>query len=198
MVTYSHNLPLDWKEEIAVGAGENLNWLLVFCDEMPRKADLRIRLAGLGSRAELSVLHLGRGSSQTAMNVEIIHEAPATFGRVTAKSALFDRARFNLRGMLKMTKEAKGGDSYLLARALLVSPQSKAELYPYLEIKTDEVRASHGASVGALDRNQLFYLRSRGLSENQAERIILGGFFRDITQSLPPAYREKFFQTSQF
>ena len=69
-----------------------------------------------------------------------------------------------------------------------------AEVHPYLEIETDEVRASHGSSVGMIDKKILFYLESRGVERARAEHMALSGFFRNSTNALPEEYRKKFFQ----
>lgn len=195
MVTYSPNLPTDWKEEIIVNDDENLHWLLIFADQMPKTANLRVRLAAPKSRAEITVAYLSRSRDNTVMDIELVHEAPETYGRVTAKAALFDQSRFEFRGRLKVDREARGSDTYLLAKGLMVSPEARAEIYPYLEIATDEIRASHGSTVGHLDRHHLFYLQSRGVAREEAEKIILAGFFRDIAKDMPVEYGKKFFQT---
>lgn len=196
MLVYSPKLGDEWKEEFVVsGEGEIRKWLLVFVDQMPRVVDVKIHLRGRQSRAELMMAYVGRGEDETSASITLLHEAPETFGRVTVKSALFDRSRFVFRGMLAITPEGKGSDSYLLAKGLMVSPHTRAEIYPYLEIKTDEVRASHGSSVGRLNEEELFYLSSRGVSRLDAERIILSGYFQDVASHFPPEYAEKFFQS---
>lgn len=166
----------------------------LFVDQLPKTVDLDIRLTGRVSRAEIIVLYLGRNEDATEMNVTFVHEAPETYGRVMIKAALFDESRLVVRGMLEITKEANGADSYLLAKALLVSPRARAEVYPYLEIATNEVKASHGTSIGRLDERQLFYLRSRGIAEEEGEQLLLAEFFRDVTKGLSPEDRKKFFQ----
>lgn len=171
---------------------------MIFAEAMPRSVDLKVRLTGERSRAEIVVAYLGKGVHESEMNITLVHDAPETYGRVTAKAALFDQSRLVFRGMLEVTPKGKSSDTYLLARGLIVSPEARAEVYPYLEIRTDEIRASHGSSVGHLDRSQLFYLQSRGVSRSEAEEIILAGFFRDMAREMPQEYAEKFFQTSQF
>ncbi|MBI4137764.1 MAG: SufD family Fe-S cluster assembly protein [Candidatus Sungbacteria bacterium] len=160
---------------------------MVLVDRMPEKIQLQVRLAGRGCRAEITVAHIGKKAQETNMDITLIHDAPDTYGRVVVKSALFDQSKFVFRGMLEITENGKGSDSYLLAKALMVSPQARAEIYPYLEIKTDEVRASHGSSVGKIDPGQLFYLASRGVSKLEAEKVILAGFFGDSNEFLPAA-----------
>ncbi len=190
----SRELDNVWEEEVVIGEHQSLRWVLLCVDKMPKQMDVKIRLAGRGSRAEVLIPFIGKKDGETVMNVTLIHDAPDTYGRVIAKAALFDEARFTLRGMLEITPQAKGADSYLLAKGLLMSPEARAEIYPQLEIQTDEVKASHGSSIGRIDPRQLFYLQSRGISKEDAERIILSGFFRDVARELPRECAAKFFQ----
>jgi len=109
----------------------------------------------------------------------MIHEAPDSVGRVFARSMLFDASKFSMRGFLEITPEAHGSDTYFLGKAISMSPAARAEFFPYLEIKTHDVKASHGSSVGRPDPKLLFYLESRGIEKAKRERIIMNGFFRD-------------------
>lgn len=171
--------------------------VFLFADQVPKTVDLNIRLAARGSRGEVTILYLGRDNDQTEVKITLMHEAPDTYGRVIIKAVLFDESRLTVKGMLEIKEEAKGADSYLLAKALLVSPKARAEIRPELEILTDEVRASHGTSIGRLDERQLFYLQSRGVEKAEAERLLLAEFFRDVAKDLHPEDRKKFFQYGQ-
>ena len=195
MITFSENLSEIWNQEITVEKEEEVYKQLFVCvDKIPKVMDVRIRLAGRRSRAEITVLYLGYRVDTTEMKISLIHDAPDTFGRVIVKAALFDESRFVLKGMLEITEHAKGADSYLLAKGIMLSPKARAEIYPHLEILTDEVKASHGSSVGRIDQKQLFYLQSRGMEKEDAEKVVLAGFFRDIAKEIPKEYAEKFFQ----
>ncbi|MBI2122509.1 MAG: SufD family Fe-S cluster assembly protein [Candidatus Sungbacteria bacterium] len=174
-IIYSKDLPDIWHEEIA--AGESLNWLLIFQDKVPREVNLKFLLSERRSKGEIMLVYLGKEKNETAMNIVLVHEAPETYGRIMVKAALFDEAKFTLKGLLKIGENAKGADSYLSAKSLLMSPQARAEIHPHLEIKNNEVKASHGSSLGRLDENQLFYLQSRGLELESAQNMILAGFF---------------------
>lgn len=166
----------------------------LFIDEIPKTVDLNIRLAGRGSRAEIKMLYIGRNKDEADMNITLVHEVPETYGRVVIKAALFDESRLIVHGMLEIQEEAKGADSYLLAKALLVSPKARAEIRPELEILTDEVKASHGTSIGRIDERQLFYLQSRGIAEEEGKRLLLAEFFRDVVKNLSLEDQKKFFQ----
>lgn len=169
----------------------------LFVDDIPETVDLNIRLAGRGSRAEITMLYIGRNKDETEMDINIAHEAPDTYGRVIIKAALFDESRLVVKGMLKIAQEARSADSYLLAKALLVSPKARAEIRPELEILTDEVKASHGTSIGRIDERQLFYLQSRGIEKSEGEKLLLAEFFRDVARGLSWGDRNKFFQMSE-
>lgn len=165
----------------------------LFVGHLPKTVDLNIRLAARGSRTEITILYIGCNKGETEMSITLVHEAPETYGRVIIKAALFDAARLAVRGMIDIQKRARGADSYLLAKALLVSPKARAEVYPYLEIATDEVKASHGTSIGRIDERQLFYLQSRGIAEEKGKRLLLAEFFRDVAKDLSAEDRKKFF-----
>lgn len=186
-----------WQEDVVLTEdNSNLRWLLLFTDKVPESVNIRVRLAGYRSRAEIITVYLGKKENHTNMDIVFIHDAPETYGRITAKAALFDQSKFTLRGMLEITPRGKGSDTYLSAKGLMVSPRARAEIYPYLEIETNEVRASHGTSVGRIDPRQLFYLQSRGLPKEEAEEILLAGYFYDIAAAMPPEYAAKFFQNA--
>ena len=157
---------------------------LIFSRKIPEEVNLKIRLAEKGARGEIAFVYLGKGKKNTQINIILIHEAPDTYGRISVKAALFDESRLNFRGMLEIGLNAKGADSYLSAKVLLVSSQARAEIYPQLEIKTDEVKASHGSSIGRIEENQLFYLQSRGLNKQEAQKIILLDFFKGMEENL--------------
>lgn len=163
------------KELVLEREGEELKQSFLISDDFPKR--FLIRLKGRKSRAEIFLIYIGKNNSAVDLDVMLIHEASETYGRITLKAALFNEAKINFRGMIEIEPDAKGADSYLLARALLLSDKARAEIRPYLEIKTDDVKASHGSSVGRIDERQLFYLQSRGISRSEAQQIILSGFF---------------------
>jgi len=194
-IIYSKDVREMAEKEIVVSKEcEVLIETLLLVDQLPKTVSLKIRLAGRGSRVEIVILYFGRNKDEIDMTITLIHEAPETYGRVILKAALFDQSRLTFRGMLDIKEHAKGADSYLLAKALVLSPSAKAEIYPYLEIKTDEVKASHGSSIGAIDERALFYLMSRDITKERAQNILLAEFFRDVAGELPKQYQKQLFQ----
>ncbi|MFH1145460.1 MAG: SufD family Fe-S cluster assembly protein [bacterium] len=195
MIIYSKDMGEQWEEELIVDKEGEIRKIWIVCDDkIPKTMKLTVRLVGRKSRAEIVMPMVIKEDKQLTALITVMHEAPETYARVAVKAAIYAKGSLSLDGRLVIRKEAKGGDSYLLAKALLLSADAMAELKPYLEIATDDVKASHGASVGRLDEEQLFYLRSRGLEKEEAERILLAGFFKKEVEELPINMKQKFFQ----
>ncbi len=179
------------REYILKDAGRQSKFFLVLKERVPEKITLMVRLAARGARVEVVSVFLGKGKMRSKIYFTVSHEAPETFGRILFKAALFDQSRVDFAGMLKIAKGANGSDSYLQARALIVSPKAMARLDPGLEILANNVKASHGATVGRLREQDVFYLQSRGLSKASAERMLVSGFFSDVLREMPEEVGEK-------
>lgn len=139
---------------------------------------IEVLLAKEGQEEKLVVIFAGKGDDRIDLDLSATHRAPRTKGRVMVKGVLRDRATARVRGLIKIERKAQGSDDFLEERTLLLGKDASVEAFPYLEIEADEVRASHAASSSGLDGTQLFYLRSRGLSIEEAERLLVEGFLR--------------------
>jgi len=104
------------------------------------------------------------------------HLVPGTRGRVKVKGVVENGARVKLVGLVKIAEGAKNTDSFLSLKLLMLDNKSYAMAEPELEILNNEVKASHSASVGRIDKEQLFYLKSRGIDESEARKLIINGF----------------------
>lgn len=195
---FSKDLPLVWKERIVLAKiGESIRWNIIFTEEIPERVDLKIHLSAPESRAVISLACVGRETMNTEIRITFLHDAPKTYGRVIAKAALFDESRFILKGMLRVTERGIGADTHFLGKALLLSEAARGEIYPHLEIETNEVKASHGSSVGKLDERDVFYLRTRGIDPVKAEAILLNSFFRELGRFLPDENGIRYFQEAE-
>lgn len=157
-------------------ADEHKRFFVVFDLENPAPSALSIHLTGRGAGAAVFVLYTGRGASCNALRVTLSHEAPNTYGRVIFRAALYDASRVDFAGMLYIAKGADGSDSYLSAKALMLSDSAIARIDPKLEILANSVKASHGATVGRLSEQDLFYFQSRGVDRKAAERVLVEAF----------------------
>jgi Fe-S cluster assembly protein SufB len=141
-----------------------------------------------GARGEmLSMAFAGPGQTQDAGG-KMYHFAPNTTSKVTSKSISKGGGRASFRGLLKVYQGAKGVKSNTVCDALLLDPQSRSDTYPYIEIDEDDVTIGHEASVSKVGEEQLFYLMSRGLSEEAATTMVVSGFIEPLVKELPMEY----------
>ena len=145
-------------------------------------------LIGPGAHGEiLSMAFAGEGQHQDAGG-KVIHVAPHTSSKVTSKSISKGSGRSSYRGLLKVYKGAKDVRSSVVCDALLLDDTSRSDTYPYIEIDEDDVTIGHEASVSKVGEEQLFYLMSRGLSEEEATTMVVSGFIEPLVKELPMEY----------
>lgn len=145
-------------------------------------------LVGPGARGEiLSMAFAGPGQHQDAGG-KVIHFAPHTSSKITSKSISRGGGRASYRGLLKVYKGADDVKSNVVCDALLLDPSSRSDTYPYIEIDEEDVTIGHEASVSKVGEEQLFYLMSRGLSEEEATTMIVSGFIEPLVKELPMEY----------
>ncbi len=144
----------------------------------------------VGPRAHgeiLSMAFAGRGQYQDTGG-KVIHVAPHTTSKITSKSISKDGGRAAYRGLLKIYPEAVGSKSNVVCDALLLDEASRSDTYPYIEIEEQDVTVGHEASVSKVGEEQLFYLMSRGLSEEDATSLVVSGFIEPLVKELPMEY----------
>jgi Fe-S cluster assembly protein SufB len=135
----------------------------------------------------LSMAFAGAGQIQDAGS-KMVHFAPHTTSKITSKSISKNGGRASYRGLLKVYKGAEGSKSNVVCDALLLDPESQSDTYPYIEIDEDDVTIGHEASVSKVGEEQLFYLMSRGLSEEEATTMVVSGFIEPLVKELPMEY----------
>jgi len=147
-----------------------------------------VYLKGRGARGEvLSVAFAGAGQHQDAGG-KAVHLAPDTSSQIISKSISKDGGRTSYRGLLKVIKGAKGVKSNVRCDALILDEKSRSDTYPTMQIDEEDVNVGHEASVSKIGEDQLFYLMSRGLSENDATGMIVNGFIILTKTELPLEY----------
>lgn len=144
------------------------------------RTSVRMELLEENSEAKLFALARLQGEEERHLHAHMEHVAPHTRSRQHVKSVLKGKSRFSFEGKIYVHKEAQKTESYQLNNNLLLSDDAHAFAKPNLEIFADDVKASHGATVGQLNAEDLFYLRSRGLSKQLAEEWLIEGFCREI------------------
>jgi Fe-S cluster assembly protein SufD len=147
-----------------------------------KKGKVRIQndLAGEGATSRVTGCYFADGVQHLDYDTFQEHIAPHTTSDFAFKGALRDTATTVWRGMIRVEKDAQRTNAYQENRNLLLSDKAHADSIPGLEILANDVRCTHGATLGRIDREQLFYLMARGLPRQVAERLIVRGFFQDI------------------
>ncbi|OFV80263.1 MAG: hypothetical protein A2Y78_10665 [Acidobacteria bacterium RBG_13_68_16] len=174
-----------------VAAGARFQMSLASFGGSTFKADVGAILAGEGAEVETTGVAMGGDEQHFDHHTEHIHEAGKTLSNLDFKVALTHAARSAYTGMIRIARHAGGSEAYQENRNLLLSHDARAESIPELEILTDDVRCSHGATVAPIDPEQLFYLQSRGLANLQAMRVIVYGFLDQTLARLPQTTRER-------
>jgi len=146
-------------------------------------------MKGVGSSAEDVEIIFGIGNQSFDVTSNLIHYGRNSRGRVLVKSVMKDTSKSLFKGMIKIDKEAKAAESFLAGHAILLDKGAKSDAIPGLEIETNEVKATHSASVAQLDEAQIFYLMCRALSREGAKREIVNGFLEPLSRKMGPTIR---------
>lgn len=146
-------------------------------------------MKGSGASAEDVEIIFGASTQSFDVTSNLVHLGQHSRGRVLVKSVLKDTAKSLFKGMIKIGKDGKGTESYLASHAILLDRGAKSDSIPGLEIETNEVRATHAASVAQMDENQIYYLLTRGLSREGAKREIVAGFLEPLSRKMGPTIR---------
>jgi len=133
--------------------------------------DIEIR-----SDQEVRYAFVGRNKDSVLAKLNIFHKLPNKNSKIYVRVVLFDESRFDLETMLHIKKGARNTDTYFKAQVLLMSDEASARVVPSLEIEENEVKAGHAATITQVDKNQIYYLMSRGLTKEESENMLIESF----------------------
>ncbi len=167
------------RARIALGSGAGFDSTHALCGGRFQRFDIDADLAGAGARLEARGVFALRGREHADVHLDIRHAARDTVSDVMWRGVADGRARGILHGAITVAPGADGADARLETKNLLLSPHAEIDAQPVLEIYADEVKASHGATVGQLDERALFYLRTRGVPLAVARNLLIAGFCRE-------------------
>jgi Fe-S cluster assembly scaffold protein SufB len=158
----------------AVGEGSSLRCVSLWLGG--GKGAFSSTLAGRGASANDLHLFVGGGDSSLSIESTLVHGAGPTSGDILVRGIVMGRSSADLGGMIKITKDGAGAESFLSEHVLMLGEGARASAQPRLEIENNDVSSRHAASVSRIDGGKRFYLMSRGLPEHEAERLIAEGF----------------------
>lgn len=144
----------------------------------------RVILDKPGSSAKVLCLFFAKKGA-FKLDTRVVHDAPDTFSRTVIKGVLDGSATADYEGSVVINKGAKNADADLNEHAILLSPKARAQAIPRLEVFENEVKAGHGATVGKVSEEELFYLATRGLPKDEAKRLIVRGFLESFAEEFP-------------
>lgn len=148
------------------------------------RSRLESLMNGQGASSENIEVVFGSGNQRFDTVSNITHIGQNTSGHAISKGVVKDKARVVFKGMIKISKTAKNSRAYLAEHGMILGKEAMADAIPGLEIETNEVKATHSASVAQINDEQVFYLMSRGLSEDEAKKLIVIGFFEPIVERI--------------
>jgi Fe-S cluster assembly protein SufD len=160
----------------------SLEWVALGFGSAGGKVRMETKLAGPGSSAKVTGAYAGGGAQHLDFDTTQEHAAAHTTSDLSFRGVLSDHATAVWRGMIRVDPGAQQTDAFQESRNLLISKDAHADAIPGLEIEANDVRCTHAAAVAQVDRDQLFYLRARGLPEPTAKRLIIDGFLQELTE----------------
>jgi Fe-S cluster assembly protein SufD len=172
-------------ERAVVERDGNLDWIFGAVGSHLTKNFTEINLVGEGSTGRMSGFYFTDGDQHLDHDTQQNHHAANTTSDLLFKGALRDHSRSVWQGMIYVAPDAQRTDGYQANPNLLLDTTARADSIPGLEIMADDVRCTHGATVGKIDPTEVFYLSSRGIPTEEAERLIVEGFFDPIMQRIP-------------
>ncbi|MDB6214072.1 Fe-S cluster assembly protein SufD [Gemella haemolysans] len=161
-----------------------INWNVAAMDEADVYHDNTTNILGDGSEANLKIVTLGVKKQKTYFNSEVVNQGLSSKGDILQHGVLLDRSHIVFNGVGFIVKGATGSNAYQSSRMLTLSSEAKADANPMLLIDENDVMAGHGASLGRIDEEQLYYLQSRGLTRKESSRLLVHGFLSPVISEL--------------
>ena len=161
-----------------------VNWYSGLFGSMLSRYKTEYFLNGSGASSNDSEVIFGNNEQSFDIQTNVIHESPSTEGRVVEKSILRNKSKSLFKGMIRIKENASKSNSFLSGRSILLDKDAKSDAIPGLEIFTNDVKATHSASVAQIDEEQIFYLKTRCLSHEEAERTIVEGFLEPLSRKM--------------
>ncbi|REJ67780.1 MAG: Fe-S cluster assembly protein SufD [Planctomycetota bacterium] len=172
-------------QKALVDQDANLQWTIGVLGSRLAKVNQHVALVGTGARAQVNGVMFSEGRQHLSYHTLQHHEAPHCTSDLLYKGALQDDSRIVWRGMIKVDPGAQKTDGYQRNDSLILNREARADSIPGLEIEADDVRCTHGATTGRVDDEQIFYCRTRGMTRNEAVRMIVAGFFQQVSDRIP-------------
>lgn len=181
----AHQSKLLRHAQVHLGKQATVRWLGLDCGKALYRCSVEAHLEGAEAQFEFRAISILSRQSHSHRRIRVWHKAPGVHSEQFIRHVLLEQSQASCDTQVEITKGTTGTKAHQLVNSLLLSEQAKASAKPTLIIHNDEVEASHGTTCGDLDANQLFYLRSRGLSVGEARRVLLSAFVDALVGAHP-------------
>lgn len=171
---------LDEDYSVTVKKKGEQTFVIFLTDDKSQSGEIKILMDAKDIKIQILGIILGSGKNIISLTTLQDHVASSSVSDLFIRSILFDEAKFNYEGIIKIRRNASKSNAYQKNQNILMSKNAWVNSQPSLEILADDVRCTHGATIGKIDQNQLYYLSTRGLSRDQSKRLILAGFYREV------------------
>jgi len=179
-----------------VGQNAYVDWSIGLMNDGNTIADFDTDLYGEGAHSEIKVVDITADRQQEGVNTRVTNYGKHSIGHINQRGVIMDRSRLVFNGIGHIIHGASGANAEQQNRVLMMSSKAHGDANPILLIDENDVIAGHAASVGQVDKNQLYYLMSRGIDEKTAQRLVIRGFLGDVLVSIPSkVIREQLIQT---
>ena len=177
-------------QHVSLGAGQTLRWTIVVPPGTDCDLETVIDLDGPGAEADIAGVYLCKGSEHVRIAIRMAHNSGGCNSRQLFKGIVGGSAHASFEGLIYVAPDAQKTSAAQETHTLLLSSDAVAQAQPQLEIYADDVECSHGATTGFLDPSQLFYMRSRGIPEEEARVLQMKAFIAPVVQRLPEEMQE--------
>lgn len=171
---------LKTNQQFIVGDNEKKTFVIILSGDSIQSGDVKIIIEGKKAYVQILGIIIGQGKQKINLYTLQDHLKPESVSDLLIKSVLFGESRFNYKGLIKIEEDAQKSNAYQKNQNLLLSSKAWADSRPYLEILANDVRCTHGVTVGQIDKDQLYYLQTRGLDDQAATQLIVEGFCQEV------------------
>lgn len=185
-------------QEFIVGDNEQKTFILFLANGESADGDVKIRIEGKNAHVQILGAILGYGKQIIHLYTFQDHMKPESISDLLIKSVLFDEAKMYYSGLIRIEKDAQKSNAYQKNQNILMSDKSWADSRPKLEIEANDVRCTHGATIGKLRDDELYYLEARGLPKKDAEKLLIEGFFEDVLVRIPDEKKREHIKSSLY
>ena len=181
----SAGVTLHHEQRAQLEAGSYMHWCNAVLGSAKTEHSLVSTLVGHDARSDVDWLFYAKDKEDHSLNARNVFEAPNGTGEMLMQGVAEDQAKVSAKGMIAIGGKGNGTDTYLTQSVLMLDPTAKIDAVPGLEIKTNDVKASHSATVARVTPEDLFYFASRGIEKAEARHLFVRGFLADVAERFP-------------